>query len=103
MSYKIIRNYFNDRFNKRTIDTGLTLEEAQRHCKDPETSSSTCTSAVGRARTRRMGPWFDSYDEEHDRRSRRRNPSGNPLPKLPGIAWAGLAVARLYFWKGRAG
>ena len=41
--YKIVRSYFNG--GKRTIKTGLTLEEAQAHCKDPETSSSKATSA----------------------------------------------------------
>jgi hypothetical protein len=46
----------------RTIDTGLTLEQAQEHCRDPETSSSTCVKAAGKARTRRKGPWFDGYD-----------------------------------------
>lgn len=61
--YKIIRSYFNHPGMKRTIRTGLTLEEAQAHCRDPETSSRTCTSSAGRARTRRMGPWFDGYTE----------------------------------------
>ena len=59
--YRIVRNYFNGR--PRLIRTGLTLEEAKRHCQDPETSSSTCKGKVGKARTRRMGPWFDSYTE----------------------------------------
>ena len=61
-SYKIVRHYF--RGGHRTICKGLTLEEAQAHCKNPETSSSTCTSAAACARTRRMGPWFDGYTEE---------------------------------------
>jgi|DEB19_MinimDraft_3_1074340.scaffolds.fasta_scaffold30062_3 hypothetical protein len=42
--YKIIRGYF--RGGKRTIATGLTLDEAQAHCRDPETSSRTATSAA---------------------------------------------------------
>ena len=62
MTYKIVRNYFNG--TPRTIKRGLTLEEAQSHCKDPETSSSTCTNSVGRSRTNRLGPWFDSWTEE---------------------------------------
>ena len=41
-TYKIIR-FFQEEDNK-IIDTGLTLEEAQKHCNDPETSSSTATS-----------------------------------------------------------
>lgn len=59
--YKIVRHYF--RAGKRTIKTGLTLEQAQRHCADPETSSSTATSAAARRRTERHGPWFDGYAE----------------------------------------
>jgi len=49
--------------NKRIIKRGLTLAEAQAHCQDPETSSSTCTTSAGRLRTRRLGPWFDGYEE----------------------------------------
>jgi len=70
MAYKIIRTYF--RGGSRTIETGLTLEEAQKHCADPETSSSTATSSTAKARTKRMGPWFDGYELEPVKRSRRR-------------------------------
>jgi hypothetical protein len=63
-SYKIVRNYFNAGIRKRTIKTGLTLEQAKAHCTDPETSSSTCTNAVGKARTRSVGRWFDSFTHE---------------------------------------
>ena len=59
--YKITRNFFEGR--SRTIAKGLTLAEAQAHCQDPETSSSTCTNTEGKARTRRSGAWFDGYDE----------------------------------------
>lgn len=64
MAYKIQRVYFNKPGHKRTIAEGLTLEEAQAHCRDPETSSSTCTSAAGKRRTLEHGPWFDSYAKE---------------------------------------
>jgi hypothetical protein len=60
--YKIVRNYFHG--SPRTIAKGLTLEEAQAHCRNPETSSRTATSAAAKARTRKFGPWFDSYDEQ---------------------------------------
>lgn len=63
-TYKIVRSYLNDRFHKHTIKTGLTLEEAQEHCRDPETSSRTCKGSKGKARTLVKGPWFDGYDEE---------------------------------------
>jgi hypothetical protein len=61
--YKIVRFYRADGVPRRTIRTGLTLEEAQAHCRDPETSSSTCTTSAGKARTKRLGPWFDGYEE----------------------------------------
>ena len=61
-TYAIVRNYFKG--GKRTIARGLTLEEAQAHCRNPETSSRTATSSAARARTRKMGPWFDGYTEE---------------------------------------
>jgi len=63
VTFKIIRFYFrSDR--TRTIKKGLTLEQAQAHCASHETSSRTCTSAAGRARTRRCGAWFDGYAPE---------------------------------------
>ena len=58
--YKIVRFYLNGH-KKRTIMTGLTLAEAQAYCADPETSYATCTKQSGKARTRRMGMWFDGY------------------------------------------
>jgi len=64
MTYTITRFYESAGIRRRTMDTGLTLEEAQAHCSDPETSSSTCTSSAGRARTRNLGRWFDGYGEE---------------------------------------
>jgi hypothetical protein len=63
MAYKIVRHYFDRPRIRRTIRTGLTLEEAQEHCSDPETSWSTCTKSAGRARTKRLGRWFDGYEE----------------------------------------
>ena len=60
--YKVIRFYF--RGNKRVVKRGLTLEEAQLHCKDPDSSSRTCMSSAGKRRTRDKGPWFDGYTKE---------------------------------------
>lgn len=60
-NYKIVRHFFNG--GKRTIETGLTLEQAQAHCRNPETSSSTCTSSKKIAYTKRVGQWFDGYTE----------------------------------------
>ncbi len=63
MSYRVIRFYQRAHPSRRTVAYGLTLEEAQKHCSDPETSSSTCTSSDGKRRTRKLGPWFDGYEE----------------------------------------
>ena len=61
--YKIVRQYFNDHTRSRTIETGLTLEQARAHCSNPETSSRTCTKSGPKRITKRNGPWFDSYTE----------------------------------------
>lgn len=60
--YKIVRVY-RDSYKKRTIAKNLTLEEAQAHCRNPETSSSKCTTPKAKAITKRNGPWFDSFDK----------------------------------------
>ncbi len=60
--YKIVRMYF--RGGRRTIKSGLSLEQAQAWCSDPETSSSTCTKSKNIQRTMVRGPWFDGYEEE---------------------------------------
>lgn len=50
-TYKIVRFYYPG-LNKqnRIIKRGLTLEQAQKHCKDPK--------------TRKDGVYFDGYTEE---------------------------------------
>jgi hypothetical protein len=55
--------YFEE-YEQKTVKKGLTKEEAITHCKDPETSSSTCTSSVGKERTKRVGAWFDAFTNE---------------------------------------
>ena len=61
--YRIVRCYQHSDIPRRTIKTGLTLEEAQAHCSDPQTSSKTATSSKAKTRTRLFGPWFDAYEE----------------------------------------
>lgn len=60
--YRIIRFYRDHYPRRRIIERGLTLDEAQTHCGNPETSSSTCTTSTGKRRTRQLGPWFDGYE-----------------------------------------
>ena len=65
--YNIIR--FRRFKNPRIIHRGLTLEQAQAHCQDAQSSSATCVSPKGK-RTRTlekkhaMDPWFDGYRKE---------------------------------------
>jgi len=62
-TYKIVR-FFQHQDTRPVIKRGLTLEQAQAHCHDPETSSRTCKLAKNVRLTRNMGPWFDGYTEE---------------------------------------
>jgi hypothetical protein len=59
--YSIVRMYQQETRSNRVILSGLTLAQAQEHCRDPETSSSTATSSEGTKRTATYGPWFDGY------------------------------------------
>lgn len=59
--YKVVRHY--ERGNRRLIIKRCTLEEAQAHCRDPESSSRTAHSATARTRTRYLGRWFDGYEK----------------------------------------
>ena len=60
--YRIVR--FRFRNGSEVIKSGLALEQAQDHCKNPETSSETCKGAVGRRYTEKWGAWFDGYEKE---------------------------------------
>lgn len=62
--YKIVRYHQEHGVANRVMRHNLTLDEAQAHCRDPETSSSTATSAEARAYTERFGEWFDGYADE---------------------------------------
>jgi hypothetical protein len=58
-TYMIIR--FKSEGKNRIIARGLTLEQAQAHCKDPETSSRTANN-----KRNIKGEWFDGYDLENN-------------------------------------
>lgn len=60
-TYKTILFRFNG--NNKVLDRGLTLEQAQEFCKDPDTSSRTCEKAANFKKWG-DGPWFVGYDEE---------------------------------------
>ncbi len=62
-TYRIIRLHKDD-CKPRVLSRGLTLEEAQRWCRNPETSSSTCEGEAGKVYTEIHGAWFDAYEEE---------------------------------------
>jgi len=53
--YNIIRFKFDG--YPRIVKRNLTLEEAQEHCRNPETSGETCSDLSKR------GLWFDGYEE----------------------------------------
>lgn len=62
----VIKRFYrdNERLNGTIVFRSyMTLEQAQEHCSNPESSSETCTSAEGIERTKQHGPWFDGYDK----------------------------------------
>lgn len=62
-TYSVVRHY-RDNHPAQVLRTGLTLEEAQAICRDPETSSRTATSEEARQLTEECGPWFVGYRED---------------------------------------
>ena len=63
--YNVVRFYraHPSGARRRMVEQHVTLARAQAHCANPETSSSTCKGAEARRRTRRVGDWFDGYEE----------------------------------------
>ena len=57
-TYNIKRMFFDNQRQDKIIRTGLTLQEAQAWCRDPETSSSTAADPTAVD----AGPWFDGYN-----------------------------------------
>lgn len=73
--YRIVRMYQSH--GNEIVAEGLTLEEAQAHCHDPETSSRKCTGQEGIERTALKGHWFDGYEEMYPDPPRRPKISDN--------------------------
>lgn len=63
-TYEVVRFYQDDARGEVILVTGVTLEEAQAHCNDPETSYMTATAPNAVRRMRMHGPWFDGYRAE---------------------------------------
>lgn len=76
MSYYIVRMQFNRRARRVYGKSGLTLEQAQRHCSDPKTRArgrcDTCDFVASPANIEDRCPrcdtplthsWFDAYEE----------------------------------------
>jgi hypothetical protein len=63
-AYRVERSYKDDQYEAEVVATGLSLAEAQAHCKDPQTSSSTATDPEALRRTEERGDWFDNYVQE---------------------------------------
>lgn len=70
--YKIVRMYEADDRRPRVIRRNLTLEEAQKHCQDPETSSISAKKPKGCEHDERQVErwhdkqkhWFDGYERQ---------------------------------------
>ena len=60
--YNIVRMYVNPDQKTRIVHRGLTLEQAQAHCKAPNTSSRTANNVTAKAVTKSVGDWFDGYE-----------------------------------------
>lgn len=63
-TYKIVRIFRDDDITNKVIKEGLTIVEAMAHCRDLETSSSTCKEPINLQRTKLCGEWFDGFTEE---------------------------------------
>lgn len=60
-SYNIIRMFKNA--PTRVLQRDVSLEQAQTHCKDPQTSYTTATGPEAVALTDEHGMWFDGYEK----------------------------------------
>lgn len=64
-TYRVVRYYRESQaMNGTVIKSGVSLEEAQAWCNDPESSSVTATSEAAQWITEQFGPWFDGYEDD---------------------------------------
>lgn len=63
-NHRIVRNYLGSAaYERRVIKELLTEDEAREHCMDENAASMTCSTKHGRRRTRRIGHWFDTFEQ----------------------------------------
>jgi hypothetical protein len=63
-NHRIVRNYLGTAaYERRVIKELLTEDEARAHCMDNNAASMTCSTKHGRRRTRRIGHWFDTFEQ----------------------------------------
>ena len=60
-TYKIVRHYMDYDLQSKIIVEGLSLQEAQAYCRNPNSSSQTCDPALNEDPTE---DWFDGYRSE---------------------------------------
>jgi len=60
LKYRIIRHY-QDRREIRVLRVKVTKEHAKEHCKNPESSSNTCSKPYNLKLKQRVGRYFDTY------------------------------------------
>lgn len=59
-----VRCYFKDDHTpSRIVETGLSREQAEAICQDPDNNSKTTTTSEGKAVTRKYGEWFFGFTE----------------------------------------
>lgn len=63
-TYLVMRIFQKGSIPNQIIKTGLTKAQAQAHCRNKETSSTTCTLPENVARTKKYGHWFDGFNQE---------------------------------------
>jgi hypothetical protein len=62
-NYIIVRHYMAAKIKQRVIRRDLTENEARLHVLHNDASSMTCTSKVGKRRTKHLGHWWDTFEE----------------------------------------
>ena len=64
VTYRIRRFYERPDSPNCTVKRGLTLAQAQKHCRGKNSFSDTATTKELKAHTARFGRWFDGYEAE---------------------------------------